>query len=46
MKSGSPYLHAISMVHVEYLSRDILFEFHLKFWNTPTSIGIPARSLL
>ena len=24
---------------------DVLFEFHLKFWNT-TSIGIPARSLL
>ena len=25
--------------------RDVLFEFHLKFWNT-TSIGIPVRSLL
>ena len=24
---------------------DVLFEFHLKFWNT-TSIGIPVRSLL
>ena len=24
---------------------NVLFEFHLKFWNT-TSIGIPARSLL
>ena len=24
--------------------RDVLFEFHLKFWNT-ASIGIPARSL-
>ena len=23
--------------------RDVLFEFHLKFWNT-TSIGIPVRS--
>ena len=26
-------------------SRGVLFEFHLKFWNT-ASIGIPARSLL
>ena len=26
-------------------SRDILFEFHLKIWNT-ASIGIPVRSLL
>ena len=26
-------------------ARDVLFEFHLKFWNT-ASIGIPARSLL
>ena len=25
--------------------RDVLFEFHLKFWNT-ASIGIPVRSLL
>ena len=25
--------------------RDVLFEFHLKFWNT-ASIDIPARSLL
>ena len=25
--------------------RDVLFEFHLKFWNTG-SIGIPVRSLL
>ena len=25
--------------------RVVLFEFHLKFWNT-ASIGIPARSLL
>ena len=25
--------------------RDVLFEFHLKFWNT-ASIGIPATSLL
>ena len=24
-------------------SRDVLFEFHLKFWNT-ASIGIPVRS--
>ena len=24
--------------------RDVLFEFHLKFWNT-ASIGIPARIL-
>ena len=24
--------------------RDVLFEFHLKFWNT-ASIGIPVRSL-
>ena len=23
--------------------RDVLFEFHLKFWNT-VSIGIPVRS--
>ena len=23
--------------------RDVLFEFHLKFWNT-ASIGIPVRS--
>ena len=27
------------------LSRDVLFEFHLKVWNT-ASIGIPVRSLL
>ena len=26
-------------------TRDVLIEFHLKFWNT-ASIGIPARSLL
>ena len=26
-------------------SRDVLFEFHLKYWNT-ASIDIPARSLL
>ena len=26
-------------------NRDVLFEFHLKFWNT-TSIGIPVRSLI
>ena len=26
-------------------SRDVLFEFHLKFWNT-ASIVIPVRSLL
>ena len=25
--------------------RDVLFEFHLKFWNT-TSIDVPVRSLL
>ena len=25
--------------------RDVLFEFHLKFWNT-ACIGIPARNLL
>ena len=25
--------------------KDVLFEFHLKFWNT-ASIGIPVRSLL
>ena len=25
--------------------RDVLFEFHLKFWNS-ASIGIPVRSLL
>ena len=25
--------------------RDVLFEFHLKLWNT-ASIGIPVRSLL
>ena len=28
-----------------FIIRDVLFEFHLKFWNT-ASIGIPARSLL
>ena len=27
------------------IGRGVLFEFHLKFWNT-ASIGIPARSLL
>ena len=27
------------------LPREVLFEFHLKFWNT-ASIGIPVRSLL
>ena len=27
------------------LHRDVLFEFHLKFFNT-ASIGFPARSLL
>ena len=26
------------------LDRDVLFEFHLKFWNT-TNIGIPVKSL-
>ena len=30
---------------LEFLTRNVLFEFHLKFWNT-TSIGIPVRSLL
>ena len=25
-------------------NRDVLFEFHLKFWNT-SSIGIPVRFL-
>ena len=30
---------------VLYNVRDVLFEFHLKFWNT-ASIGIPVRSLL
>ena len=29
----------------EKMNRDVLFEFHLKFWNT-ASIGIPVRSLL
>ena len=32
-------------VYLLLLFRDVLFEFHLKFWNT-ASIGIPARSLL
>ena len=32
------------VIHLK-VSRDVLFEFHLKFWNT-TSIGIPVRSLL
>ena len=27
------------------LNRDVLYEFHLKFWNT-ASIGIPVRRLL
>ena len=27
------------------IDRDVLFEFHLKFWNTAI-IGIPVRSLL
>ena len=27
------------------IARDVLFEFHLKFWNT-ASIGIRVRSLL
>ena len=27
------------------LVRDVLFEIHLKFWNT-TSFGVPAKSLL
>ena len=26
-------------------NRDVLYEFHLKFWNT-ASIGIPVRRLL
>jgi len=29
----------------QFKFRDVLFYFHLKFWNT-NSIGIPARSLL
>ena len=28
----------------ENVSRDVLFEFHLEFWNT-ISIGIPVRRL-
>ena len=31
--------------HLQFLNRDVLFEFHLKFWNT-ACIGIPVRSLL
>ena len=36
------------MTHTPYTrlgDRGVLFEFHLKFWNT-ASIGFPARSLL
>ena len=32
------------MTFQKFFSRDVLFEFHLKFWNT-ASIGFPARSL-
>ena len=28
-----------------FAARDVLFEYHLKFWNT-ASVGIPVRSLL
>ena len=31
--------------NIKNKDRDVLFEFHLKFWNT-ASIGIPLRSLL
>ena len=34
-----------SMKMILHGNRDVLFEFHLKFWNT-ASIGIPVRSLL
>ena len=31
--------------YINFISRVVLFEFHLKFWNTD-SVGIPVRSLL
>ena len=30
--------------HIMIYDRDVLFEFHLKIWNT-ASIGIPVRRL-
>ena len=38
-------LKEASYDHEPFSSRDVLFEFHLKFWNT-ASIGTPVRSLL
>ena len=34
-----------TQVSFQTITRDVLFEFHLKFWNK-ASIGIPASSLL
>ena len=41
---GSIWCLVKTQMHM-YLCREVLFEFHLKFWNT-TNIGIPVRSLL
>ena len=38
-------VYLIKWIWWEYLIRDVLFEFHLKFWNY-TSIGILVRSLV
>ena len=39
-------LEVVSWIKItRILYRDVLFEYHLKFWNT-ASISIPARSLL
>ena len=40
-KSDNFYVQSFILI----LGREVLFEFHLKFWNT-ASIGIPVRSLL
>ena len=45
MEASFPEMSDYSRSDTFYLSRDVLFEFHLKFWNT-ASIGIPVRSLL
>ena len=41
---GKRHLEIVSDPQIKVF-RDVLFEFHLKFWNT-ASIVIPVRSLL
>ena len=46
MKNKKILIYSLGLLPKEELKlvyRDVLFEFHLKFWNT-ASIGIPVRS--